>query len=289
MSNAQIIDGNALSAQIRRQVKESVAALRLAGKPVQLTAVLVGSSPAGQMFAQRQGQACRDVGIDYQLLSLDAGASAADVARTLDRLNHDPAVTGIMLHMPLPPHLDGGALRQQIQAIKDVEGVTPTNLGLVAYGQPLNAPFTALAAVELVKSTPLPLRGAEAVVVGASETVGKPAALLLVHERCTVTICRSTTRDLAAHTRRAEILVVAVGKPNFITAEHVRPGAVVIDVGINRITLPDGTKRTVGDVDFDSVQAKAGYLTPVPGGVGPMTVAILLRNTLQSAKILAGV
>ncbi len=288
MSNAQIIDGNALSAQVRQQVKQAVDELRSADKPVQLTAVLVGSTPAGQMFAQRQGQACRDVGIDYRLLTLSADASAADVAATIDRLNHDPAVTGIMLHMPLPPHLNGAALRQQIQAVKDVEGVTPTNLGLVAYGQPLNAPFTALAAVELVKSTPLSLRGAEAVVVGASETVGKPAALLLLHERCTVTVCRSTTRDLPGHTRRAEILIVAVGKPHFITAEHVRPGAVVIDVGINRITLEGGVKRTVGDVDFDSVLTKAAYLSPVPGGVGPMTVAILLRNTVQSAKTLAG-
>ena len=287
MPDAKIIDGSALSAQLRQKVGEGVAILTAGGKAVQLTALLVGPTAASEMFAKRQAEACSSVGIGYAVLNLPAQSTTAEIAARIDQLNNDAAVTGIMMHMPLPPQVDAAALRQRIAPVKDVEGVTPANLGYVAYGKPLIAPFTALAAVELAKSTGVALRGAEAVVVGASETVGKPAGLLLLHERCTVTMCRSTTRDLPGHTRRAEILIVAVGKPNFILADHVRDGAVVIDVGINRITLPDGTKRTVGDVDFDAVRRKAGHLTPVPGGVGPMTVAVLLQNTLRSAQLQA--
>jgi methylenetetrahydrofolate dehydrogenase (NADP+)/methenyltetrahydrofolate cyclohydrolase len=281
-----IIDGAALAATIREQVKARTAQFAGHGKAVHLTAILVGSTPAGELYAQRQKETCATVGIDYELVTLPADATADDVAGTIERLNKDLSVTGVMLHLPLPPHLDATELQYKIDPVKDVEGVNPANIGYVVYGHTLIAPCTALAAVELIKSTGTELRGAEAVVVGASEIAGKPIALLLTEQMATVTLCHIATRDVAAHTRRADVVVVAVGKPNLITADHVREGAIVIDVGINRVKQADGTRKTVGDVDFEAVAKKAGWLTPVPGGVGPMTVAILLRNTLRSAELL---
>ena len=282
----QIIDGAALARQIRQDVKSRVADHAAAGRRVRLVAILVGSTPPGELYAQRQKETCATVGIDYELITLPATASFDDVATTIDRLNRDVSVTGVMLHLPLPKHLDATELQYQIDPVKDVEGVNPANIGYVVYGHTLIAPCTALAAVELIKSTGVPLRGAECVVVGASEIAGKPIALLLTEQMATVTLCHIATRDVAAHTRRADVVVVAVGKPNLITADHVREGAIVIDVGINRVKQPDGTSKTVGDVDFDAVSKKAGHITPVPGGVGPMTVAILLRNTLRSAELI---
>jgi methylenetetrahydrofolate dehydrogenase (NADP+)/methenyltetrahydrofolate cyclohydrolase len=202
-------------------------------------------------------------------------------------LNRDPSVSGIMLHLPLPGHLDATAMQYQIDPVKDVEGVNPANIGYVVYGHTLIAPCTALAVIELIKLTGVPLRGAEAVVVGASEIAGKPISLLLTEQMATVTLCHIATRDLAAHTRRAEVLVVAVGKPGLIGADFIREGAVVIDVGINRVTLPDGSKKTVGDVDSGPVSKKAGWVSPVPGGVGPVTVAMLLKNTIRAAELSA--
>jgi methylenetetrahydrofolate dehydrogenase (NADP+)/methenyltetrahydrofolate cyclohydrolase len=228
------------------------------------------------------------VGIEYSLLQLPSQTSQRDLKFTIRRLNDDPTVTGIMMHLPLPAHIDAPRMQYEIDVVKDVEGVNPANIGYVVYGHTLIAPCTALSVIELIKSTGVALRGAEAVVVGASEIAGKPIALLLAEQLATVTLCHVATRDLRSHTRRAEVLVVAVGKPALIGAEDVRDGAVVIDVGINRVTQPDGTKKTVGDVDFESVKQKAAHLTPVPGGVGPMTVAMLLRNTLRSAEILFG-
>jgi methylenetetrahydrofolate dehydrogenase (NADP+)/methenyltetrahydrofolate cyclohydrolase len=192
------------------------------------------------------------------------------------------------MHLPLPRHIDAPRMQYEIDVVKDVEGVNPANIGYVVYGHTLIAPCTALAVIELIKSTGIDLRGAEAVVVGASEIAGKPIALLLAEQMATVTLCHIATRDLMCHTTRAEVLVVAVGKPGLIGADHVRDGAVVIDVGINRVEQPDGTRKTVGDVDFERVKQKAADITPVPGGVGPMTVAMLLRNTLRSAEILFG-
>lgn len=283
---ASIIDGSALAEAIKKEVRARAADLAGRGKRVHLTAVLVGSTPAGELYAQRQKETCAAVGIDYELITLPADATFDDVANTIERLNKDLSVTGIMLHLPLPAGLDATELQYKINPVKDVEGVNPANIGYVVYGHTLIAPCTALATVELIKSTGVELRGAEAVVVGASEIAGKPIALLLTEQMATVTLCHIATRDLKAHTRRADIVVVAVGKPGLITADHVRDGAVVIDVGINRIKLPDGTRKTVGDVDFEPVSRKASHITPVPGGVGPMTVAILLRNTLRSAELL---
>jgi methylenetetrahydrofolate dehydrogenase (NADP+)/methenyltetrahydrofolate cyclohydrolase len=248
--------------------------------------VLVGSTAAGELYAQRQGEACRAVGINYELITLPADSPFERVAGTIEKLNHDPSVTGIMLHLPLPEHLDATELQYKIDPVKDVEGVNPANIGYVVYGHTLIAPCTARAVIELIQSTGQGLRGAEAVVVGASEIAGKPIALLLTEQMATVTLCHIATKDLRSHTQRAEVLVVAVGKPNLISGECVREGAIVIDVGINRVTAADGTKKTVGDVDFEAVKRKAGWITPVPGGVGPMTVAMLLKNTLRSAELL---
>jgi methylenetetrahydrofolate dehydrogenase (NADP+)/methenyltetrahydrofolate cyclohydrolase len=283
---ARIIDGVAISNRIKDEVKARVVAL---GKPVKLTAILVGATSAGELYALRQGEACRAMGIDYQLLTFPADATQRHLKQQIRLLNVDPSVTGIMMHLPLPQHLDAPRLQYEIDVVKDVEGVNPANIGYVTYGHTLIAPCTASAVIELIESTGVPIRGAEAVVVGASQIVGKPVALLLTERMATVTVCHIATRDLKEHTRRADLLVVAVGKPGLIGADHVRDGAAVIDVGINRISQPDGTKKTVGDVDFDAVKDKAAYITPVPGGVGPMTVAMLLKNTLRSAEILYGV
>jgi methylenetetrahydrofolate dehydrogenase (NADP+) / methenyltetrahydrofolate cyclohydrolase len=284
--SAILIDGNALAEQAKRQVREQVAELKLQNRRVHLAAVLVGSTAAGELYARRQGEACAAVGIEYELVTLPAAAGGAEVAAEIHRLNADPRVTGIMLHLPLPPNLDATELQYAIDPVKDVEGVNPANIGHVVYGHTLIAPCTARAVIELIAATGTALRGAEAVVVGASEIAGKPIALLLTEQMATVTLCHIATRDLAAHTRRADLLVVAVGKPGLIGAAQVRPGAVVIDVGITRVKQADGRFRTVGDVDFQSVKEKAAYLTPVPGGVGPMTVAMLLKNTLRSAELL---
>jgi len=285
---AKIIDGAALAKQIKEQVKTRTAELAARGKVVRLIAILVGSTPAGELYAQRQKETCAAVGIEYDLITFGDGNRVThdEIAETIERLNKDQSVTGIMLHLPLPGHLDATKLQYAIDPVKDVEGVNPANIGYVVYGHTLIAPCTALAVIELIRSTGVELRGAEAVVVGASEIAGKPISLLLTEQMATVTLCHIATRDLRSHTKRADIVVVAVGKPDLIGSDHIRDGAIVIDVGINRVKQPEGTSKTVGDVSFDQVAAKAAHITPVPGGVGPMTVAILLRNTLRSAELL---
>jgi methylenetetrahydrofolate dehydrogenase (NADP+)/methenyltetrahydrofolate cyclohydrolase len=286
--SATIIDGAAIAEQVKLDVRRRVADLAGRGHRVHLAAILVGATPAGELYAQRQGEACRAVGIDYTLNHLPAETTAKQLKQEIRRLNADAAVTGIMMHLPLPKHIRAARMQYEIDVVKDVEGVNPANIGYVVYGQTLIAPCTALSVIELIHHANVPMRGAEAVVVGASEIAGKPIALLLAEQMATVTLCHVATKDLISHTRRAEILVVAVGQPGLITGEHVKAGAVVIDVGINRVTQPDGTKKTVGDVEFESVRQKASHITPVPGGVGPMTVAMLLKNTLRSAEILFG-
>jgi methylenetetrahydrofolate dehydrogenase (NADP+)/methenyltetrahydrofolate cyclohydrolase len=281
---AELIDGAALAKTIEQEVRERVAQV---SRPVHLTAILVGGTSAAELYANRQANACRNVGIDYELLKLPAETTADRLKHEIRRLNTDPAVTGIMMHLPLPHGLDAPRMQYEIEPVKDVEGVNPANIGYVVYGHTLIAPCTALAVIELIKSTGCDIRGAEAVVVGASEIAGKPIALLLAEQMATVTLCHIATKDLKLHTSRAEILVVAVGKAGLVGASHVKSGAVVIDVGINRITQPDGTKKTVGDVEFEPVREKAAHITPVPGGVGPMTVAMLLRNTVRSAELAA--
>jgi methylenetetrahydrofolate dehydrogenase (NADP+)/methenyltetrahydrofolate cyclohydrolase len=248
--------------------------------------LLVGATPAGALYAERQGEACRALGIDYTLLHIPEDVTQRHMKQEIRRLNKDRSVTGIMMHLPLPSHMDRARLQYEIDVVKDVEGVNPANIGYVVYGHTLIAPCTAAAAMELILSTGVEIEGAEACVVGASEIVGKPVGLLLTEKMATVTTCHIATRDLKSHTKDADILVVAAGKPGLIGADHVKPGAVVIDIGITRVKQPDGSTKTVGDVQFDAVKDIAGHLSPVPGGVGPMTVAMLLKNTLRSAEIL---
>src|SRR5690349_14901243 len=244
----KLIDGSALAARIKEDVSRRVRELSARGRSVHLTAVLVGSTPAGELYANRQADACRAVGIDYELMTLPVDADKETVSATIHKLNRDPSVTGIMLHLPLPAHLNATELQYEIDPVKDVEGVNPANIGYVVYGHTLIAPCTALSVIELIKSTGTNLRGAEAVVVGASEIAGKPIALLLTEQMATVTLCHIATRDLPRHTRDADIVVVAVGKAGLINADHIKEGAIVIDVGINRIAQPDGSMKTVGDV-----------------------------------------
>ncbi len=284
--SARLIDGVALANKIKADVKSAVEKHALNGKRVHLTAMLIGATPSAELYAQRQGEACNALGIQYTLHKMPADSTMRQVKAEIRKLNKDPQITGIMMHLPLPAHLDAPRLQFEIDVVKDVEGVNPANIGYVVYGHTLIAPSTALAAVELIKSTGVDLRGQEAVVVGASQIVGKPVSLLLTEQMATVTTCHIATRDLKAHTRRADILVVAVGKSGLITGDHVKDGVIVIDVGINRIKQADGTTKTVGDVEFDTVREKASHITPVPGGVGPMTVAMLMKNTLRSAEIL---
>ena len=283
-----LIDGTTIAAGVRAEVAKGIASLKAAGHPVHLTAVLVGATPAAELYASRQAEACRAVGIDYTLINHADDIANRDLRREMRQLSEDRSVTGIMLHLPMPPHIDVARVQYAIDVVKDVEGVNPANIGYVLYKHVVLAPCTAMAAVELIKRTHAALEGAEAVVVGASHIVGKPIAMLLTEQLATVTLCHIATRDLAFHTRRADILVVAAGKAGLITPDHVKDGACVIDVGINRVAQPDGGFKTVGDV-LPSVAEKAAFLSPVPGGVGPMTVAMLLKNTLRSAEILAGV
>jgi len=283
--SAKILDGAALAAASKDDVATRVKALRSAGQRVALTAILVGSTAAGELYAERQRQACEAVGITYELKTFPADITADALKSTIHALNHHQNVTGIMLHLPLPAHLDATEMQYQIDPVKDVEGVNPANIGYVVYGHTLIAPCTAQAVIELISASGVTLRGAEAVVVGASEIAGKPIALLLAQQMATITLCHIATKDLSLHTKRAEVLVVAVGKPSLIHGENIREGAVVIDVGINRVPGADGKRITVGDVHFESALPKAGWITPVPGGVGPMTVAMLLKNTLRSAEL----
>ncbi|HUO08021.1 MAG TPA: bifunctional 5,10-methylenetetrahydrofolate dehydrogenase/5,10-methenyltetrahydrofolate cyclohydrolase [Phycisphaerae bacterium] len=286
---AKIIDGKALSATIREKVAEEVAALKSQNKPVRLNAILVGDNSAAQVYAENQRKTCAQVGIEYELKQLPAGTTEQALHSAIHALNRDSTVTGIFLHSPLPSGMDLQEAQYQIDILKDVEGVNPANIGHVVYGHTIIAPCTALAVVELIDATGVPLEGADVTVVGASRIVGRPLSLLLTERNATVTLCHIHTKDTPAACRRADIVVVAVGKPGLLRADHVKPGAVVIDVGINRVRIEDAfgkvTEKTVGDVDFEEVAKVASWITPVPGGVGPMTVAMLLRNTLRAAKL----
>jgi methylenetetrahydrofolate dehydrogenase (NADP+)/methenyltetrahydrofolate cyclohydrolase len=289
---AQLIDGKSLAAGIREKVAAEVKALAAQGKPVRLVAILVGENAAAQVYAENQKKTCAQVGIDYELRTMPATTTEAELHAAIHALNRGSSVTGIFLHSPLPNGLDLQEAQYQIDIHKDVEGVNPANIGHVVYGHTIIAPCTALAVVELIDSTGVALQGANVTVVGASRIVGRPLSLLLTERNATVTLCHIYTKDTPAACRNADIVVVAVGKPGLLRAGHIKPGAVVIDVGINRVKITDAfgrvTEKTVGDVDFEEVAQVASHITPVPGGVGPMTVAMLLRNTLRAAKLVHG-
>ena len=277
---ARIIDGKELSARVRENL---VARIKAAGRPVRLDAVLVGSDRAAAIYAENQAKTCAAVGIDYRLHRLPDGAGYDDIAGRILLLNTEDDVRAIMLHLPLPAGVDVERIQSLIAPEKDVEGVNPANIGNVVYGRRSLVPCTALAAVEMIESTGVELRGSRCVIVGASNIVGKPIAVLLMRAEATVISTNKFTRGIADLTRSADVLVAAAGVPRLITGDMVKPGAVVIDVGINRVAGPDGKSMTVGDVAFDEVCDVAGHLSPVPGGVGPMTVAMLLRNTVEAA------
>lgn len=280
VTSAGLIDGKALGQAVRETISQRIKA---GDHAVRLDAILVGSDRAAEIYARNQESTCAKVGIAYTLHRVPDGSGHDEIAGTIEALNSDPRVTAIMLHLPLPDCVDTESIQALIDPEKDVEGVNPANIGNVVYGRRSLVPCTALATVELIESTGIELRGSRCVVIGASNIVGKPVAVLLMRAEATVISTNKHTEDLPAITRTADVLVAAAGVPGLVTADMVKPGAVVIDVGINRVTRDDGSVKTVGDVDYDSVKDVAGALTPVPGGVGPMTVAMLLRNTVEAA------
>jgi methylenetetrahydrofolate dehydrogenase (NADP+)/methenyltetrahydrofolate cyclohydrolase len=278
---ADIIDGKAIAQEVRAEVRDEVAAWTAEGHEAPgLATVLVGDDPASAVYVGGKQRASAEVGIIGFDHRLDHDAPHEEVERLLRELNADPAVSGILLQLPTPPQVDGPALTEIIDPLKDVDGLTPISAGLLAKGRPGLRPCTPSGVMELLHRHGVALEGAEAVVVGRSELVGKPVGALLLAANATVTTCHSRTRDLAAVCRRADVLIAAVGRAELVKGHWVKEGAVVIDVGINR--TDDGL---VGDVEFESARERARLITPVPGGVGPMTIAMLLRNTLQAAKL----
>ena len=278
--SAQIIDGNALAKKIRIEIATRTASLVAKGIKPGLAVLLVGEDPASQVYVRNKVKACEDVGMHSILERHPADLSEEKLLKRIDELNQDKSIHGILVQLPLPKHIDSHRVIESIAPEKDVDGFHVANAGALMIGAPLFRPCTPYGCMKMLESIDYPIRGARAVVIGASNIVGKPMAMLLLQAGATVTICNSKTRDLSAHTKEADILVVATGKPKMITADMVKPGAVVIDVGINR--LPDG--KLCGDVDFESVQTVASAITPVPGGVGPMTITMLLLNTLEAAE-----
>lgn len=276
---AQNIDGKKVAQQVRDQVKAGVQARLAAGyRAPGLAVVLVGNDPASEVYVGSKRRACEEVGIISKAYDLPASATQAELEALIDQLNEDASVDGILVQLPLPEGLDAQALLERINPFKDVDGFHPFNMGRLAQRNPALRPCTPRGVITLLESIQLDTYGKNAVVVGASNIVGRPMSLELLLAGSTTTVCHRFTTDLQSHVERADILVVAVGRPNFIPGAWIKPGAVVIDVGINR--LPSG--QLVGDVEFTAAAARAAYITPVPGGVGPMTVATLMQNTLQA-------
>ena len=280
---AQLIDGVALSQKMRAQVAERAAALSARGRKPGLAVILVGEDPASAVYVRNKVKACGDCGLHSVLEKYGAELSEAALLQRIAALNADPAIHGILVQMPLPKHIDPHKVIEAIATAKDVDGFSVHSAGTLMSGLPGLRPATPYGCMQLIQSTGLDLKGKHAVVIGRSNTVGKPMALLLLQAHATVTVCHSATPDLALHTRQADVVVVAVGRRNTLTAEMVKPGAVVIDVGMNR----NDEGRLCGDVDFAGVREVASHITPVPGGVGPMTITMLLVNTLQAAEVQA--
>ena len=278
---ATIIDGRKIADDIRREVKRDTDALKSASGTIPgLAFILVGDNPASQLYIRNKERGCVTAGLLSRIVRLGADCTEADVLHQVVVLNRDPSIHGIIVQLPLPKHFDAARILQSIAVEKDVDGFNWRNLGALVDKQPDLVPCTPLGVMSLLEHIGIKLEGRDAVVVGRSGIVGMPAALLLIARGATVTVCNSKTIDLARFTRQADVLVAAAGKPGMITADMVKPGAVVIDVGINR--LPNG--KITGDVDFDGVKEVASWLTPVPGGVGPMTVAMLIANTVKAAE-----
>ncbi len=278
---AQLIDGKAIAASLRQQIAKRVAERRELGKRAPgLAVILVGSDPASQVYVSHKRKDCEEVGFVSQAYDLPANTSQADLMALIDKLNDDPGIDGILVQLPLPEHLDASLLLERIRPDKDVDGFHPYNIGRLAQRMPLLRPCTPKGIMTLLQSTGTDLYGLHAVVVGASNIVGRPMAMELLLAGCTVTVTHRFTKDLPMHVSQADIVVVAAGKPGLVQGEWIKPGAIVIDVGINR--QADG--KLIGDVVYDTALPRASWITPVPGGVGPMTRACLLENTLHAAE-----
>jgi methylenetetrahydrofolate dehydrogenase (NADP+)/methenyltetrahydrofolate cyclohydrolase len=277
---ARIIDGKALAEELRQSFKARVAALAAKGRQPGLAVILVGEDPASQVYVRNKVNACAAIGMTSEKIVYAAAVDQETVLGKIAELNANPAIHGILVQLPLPRHFDESRVLEAIAVEKDVDGFHAENVGALAQGKPRFIPCTPYGVMKMFEQGGIDLNGKEAVVIGRSNIVGKPMALLLINAGATVTVCNSRTKDLPAHTRRADIVVAAVGKPRFVSADMIKPGATVIDVGINR--LPDGT--LCGDVDYPACLEVAGQITPVPGGVGPMTITMLLANTIEAAE-----
>jgi methylenetetrahydrofolate dehydrogenase (NADP+)/methenyltetrahydrofolate cyclohydrolase len=278
---ARIIDGKRIAEEFRREVRKGTDALQ--GKGLRrpgLAVVMVGSDPASAVYVRNKRRACEETGIASVAHDLSATTTEVDLLELIDRLNTDPAIDGILVQLPLPAHIGATAVLERIDPAKDVDGFHAYNVGRLAQGTPVMRPCTPYGMILMLEREGLDARGKDAVIVGRSNIVGRPMALELLIKGATVTVCHSQTRDLARHVGEAEILVAAIGKPHFVPGSWIRPGAIVLDVGINR--RPDG--KLVGDVQYDEAAKRAGWITPVPGGVGPMTIAALMKNTLESCQ-----
>lgn len=277
---ANIIDGKKISAEVKQKIAEETAELKKRGTEVGLAVVIVGDDPASKVYVRNKKLACEAVGFNSYEYALPEETTEEQLLALVDTLNNDPKVNGILVQLPLPKHLNDKVIIDNIRADKDVDAFHPVNVGKIMIGNYSFLPCTPAGVMELIHSTGIDPAGKECVVIGRSNIVGKPMAMLLLHESGTVTICHSKTRDLKEVCARADILVAAVGRAKMITADYIKEGAVVIDVGMNR----DENGKLCGDVDFEDCKDKAGYITPVPGGVGPMTIAMLMKNTLTAAK-----
>jgi methylenetetrahydrofolate dehydrogenase (NADP+) / methenyltetrahydrofolate cyclohydrolase len=277
---AQLIDGNALSRRLLAEVASRAAALTARGRTPGLAVILVGNDPASEVYVGKKVQACQERGLRSVLERYPAELPQADLLARIAALNADPSIHGILVQLPLPRHIDPHQVIEAIATSKDVDGYSVLSAGELMAGLPGLRPCTPYGCMKLIESTGIDLRGKHAVVIGRSNTVGKPMALLLLQANATVTVCHSATADIGHHTRQADVVVVAVGRRNTLTADMVKPGAVVIDVGMNR----NEQNKLAGDVDFPAVREVAGHITPVPGGVGPMTVTMLMVNTVESAE-----
>ena len=277
---AQLINGNSLSTQLRADVAQRAAALKAKGITPGLAVVLVGDNSASQVYVRNKVKACADAGLHSVLEKHPADMSEAALLALVDQLNKDPSIHGILVQLPLPPHMDAQKVIEAIAPEKDVDGFHVASAGALMVGQPGFWPCTPYGCMKMLESIGYSLQGKHAVVIGRSNIVGKPMALMLLQQDATVTVCHSRTQDLKAQTLQADVIVAAVGKRNVLTADMVKPGTVVIDVGMNR----NDEGKLCGDVDFEGVKEVAGYITPVPGGVGPMTITMLLVNTLEAAE-----
>ena len=277
---ANIIDGKAVSAQVKEEIRQEVEALKAKGVEIGLAVVIVGDDPASQVYVKNKEKACETVGFNSYKYALPAETTEEELLALVDKLNKDDKVDGILVQLPLPKHLDDKIIINNIRPDKDVDAFHPVNVGKIMIGDYSFLPCTPAGVMELIKSTGTDVAGKECVVIGRSNIVGKPQAMLLLHQNGTVTITHSKTKNLKEVCARADILVAAVGRAKMVTADYIKEGAVVIDVGMNR----DENGKLCGDVDFEDCKEKAGFITPVPGGVGPMTIAMLMKNTLTAGK-----